>query len=85
MIRGVKSEVPARLAVKRLGEYRAPIEGRAGKLRLDFNENTVGCSPVVRRALARMTREKLAMYPEYEATTRRLARFFGAEFVGRPF
>jgi len=76
VIRGVKSEVPVRLAVKRLGEYQAPIEGRAGKLRLDFNENTIGCSPVVRRALARMTRESLAMYPEYEATTRRLARFF---------
>ena len=76
MIRGVKSEVPVRLTVKRLGEYHAPIEGRAGKLRLDFNENTIGCSPAVRRALARMTRENLAMYPEYEATTRRLARFF---------
>ena len=59
-----------------LAPYGAPDEGRAGKLRLDFNENTVGCSPAVLRALSRMTGEQMAMYPEYQATTRRLARFF---------
>ena len=31
-----------RKAVERLKKYRPPMEGRAGKLRLDFNENTVG-------------------------------------------
>jgi histidinol-phosphate aminotransferase len=56
--------------------HHVPIEGRAGKLRLDFNENTKGCSPKVRAALLRMTHERVAMYPEYEATRRRLARFF---------
>lgn len=65
-----------RAAVDRLPPYHAPIEGRAGKLRLDFNENTVGCSPKVRAALARITREQVAMYPEYEVVRRRLARFF---------
>jgi histidinol-phosphate aminotransferase len=54
-------------------------EERAGKLRLDFNENTVGCSPAVIRALARLTPERLAMYPEYQAVTARLARFFGVQ------
>jgi len=53
-----------------------PIEGRAGKLRFDFNENTLGCSPRVRAALARITREQVAMYPEYDEVRRRLARFF---------
>jgi histidinol-phosphate aminotransferase len=52
-------------------------EGREGKLRLDCNENTIGCSPAVRRALARMTAEQIAMYPEYEKATRRLAQHFG--------
>src|SRR6266700_4207398 len=33
-----------RKAVERLQKYRPPLEGRAGKLRLDFNENTVGCA-----------------------------------------
>ena len=68
--------IPVRRAVLGLAPYGAPDEGRAGKLRLDFNENTVGCSPAVLRALSRMTGEQMAMYPEYQATTRRLARFF---------
>ena len=69
--------IPVRRAVLGLAPYNAPAEGRAGKLRLDFNENTVGCSPAVLRALSRMTAEQMAIYPEYQATTKRLARFFG--------
>jgi histidinol-phosphate aminotransferase len=68
--------IRVRPAVLRLAPYRAPEEGRAGKLRLDFNENTVGCSPTVMRSLARMTGEQMAIYPEYEATTARLARYY---------
>jgi histidinol-phosphate aminotransferase len=60
-----------------LAPYVAPQEGRAGKLRLDFNENTVGCSPAVLAALRKVTREQLAMYPEYQATTSKLAWHFG--------
>jgi len=65
-----------RAAVVRLpGEY-GIREGRKGCLRLDYNENTVGCSPAVRRAVARMTREQLATYPEYGEVRRKLARHF---------
>src|SRR6202040_3675784 len=56
--------------------YEPPGEGRADKLRLDFNENTAGCSPAVRRALGKLTPKILSMYPEYERGTRRLARHF---------
>ena len=52
--------VPIRKAVLGLAPYNAPEEGRAKKLRLDFNENTVGCSPAVLRALSRMTAEEMA-------------------------
>ncbi len=69
-------KIPVRRAVLAMVPYGAPQEGRARKLRLDFNENTVGCSPAVLRALSRMTAEQMAIYPEYQATTRRLARFF---------
>jgi histidinol-phosphate aminotransferase len=68
--------IPVRKAVLGLAPYNAPEEGRAKKLRLDFNENTVGCSPAVLRALSRMTAEEMAIYPEYQATTKRLARYF---------
>jgi histidinol-phosphate aminotransferase len=72
----VKLTVPVRRSVKRMRAYHPPLKGRAGKLRLDFNENTVGCSPAVRHALARLTPDQVAMYPEYESAERRLARFF---------
>ncbi|MGC1186452.1 MAG: histidinol-phosphate transaminase [Candidatus Acidiferrales bacterium] len=68
--------VPLRRSVAKLEPYVAPVEGRAGKLRLDFNENTGGCSSSVLRALRSLTPEQIAIYPEYEATTARLARFF---------
>jgi histidinol-phosphate aminotransferase len=45
-------------------------------LRLDYNENTVGCSPAVRRAVARMTRAQLATYPECAAARAKLAPYF---------
>jgi histidinol-phosphate aminotransferase len=73
--------IPVRKAVLNLAPYNAPEEGRAKKLRLDFNENTVGCSPAVLRALSRMTAEEMAIYPEYQETTKRLARFFGVRPV----
>ncbi len=54
-----------RPAVQALPTYRPPLAGRVG-LRLDFNENTVGCSPRVIERLRRLTAEELARYPERE-------------------
>jgi len=67
-----------RKAVEQLKKYRPPMEGRAGKLRLDFNENTVGCAPEVVRALRRaLTPEMLTRYPEYGESRQTLAGYFG--------
>lgn len=73
----MKVQLPVRQAILDRRTYEAPSEGRSGKVRLDFNENTSGCSPAVRRALAKLTVKQLAMYPEYEKPTQRLARYFG--------
>ncbi|HEV1993526.1 MAG TPA: histidinol-phosphate transaminase [Candidatus Acidoferrum sp.] len=73
----MKVHLPVRKAILNRRTYEAPAEGRSDKLRLDFNENTAGCSPAVRRALAKLTTKQLAMYPEYQAPTRRIARYFG--------
>src|SRR5215831_3315574 len=73
----MKVQLPVRQAILNRRTYEAPAEGRSGKLRLDFNENTSGCSPAVRRALAKLTGKQLAMYPEYQKPAERLARFFG--------
>jgi histidinol-phosphate aminotransferase len=53
------------------------LVGRAGKLRLDLNENTVGCSRAVTRAMRRLSPQQIAMYPEYRRVTSRLARAAG--------
>jgi histidinol-phosphate aminotransferase len=73
----MKVHLPVRKAILNRRTYEAPAEGRADKLRLDFNENTAGCSLAVRRALAKLTTKQLAMYPEYQAPTRRIAQYFG--------
>jgi histidinol-phosphate aminotransferase len=69
--------VTPRDAVLRMAPYSPPSGGRAEKLRLDFNENTVGCSPKVIEALrAYLTADALTIYPEYAAATKDLAQFF---------
>ena len=73
----MKAKLPVRKAILERRTYEAPAEGRSDKLRLDFNENTTGCSPAVQRALAKLTTKQLAMYPEYQAPTQRIARYFG--------
>jgi histidinol-phosphate aminotransferase len=60
--------------------YHPPTAGRAGKLRLDFNENTVGCSPKVIEALTRqVTAADLSIYPEYGPAKETVARYFGVQ------
>ena len=67
-----------RRAVLEMAPYSPPTAGRAGKLRLDFNENTCGCSPRVIEALRRqLSAEDLSVYPEYGETREELAAFFG--------
>src|ERR1700733_15024087 len=69
-----------REAVRRLAPYSPPSSGREGKLRLDFNENTVGCSPRVVEALQQyLTADHLSIYPEYAAALRELAAFFNVQ------
>jgi len=73
----MKTRLPVRAAILKRKTYEAPAEGRAGKIRLDFNENTAGCGPAIIRALARVTPQQFAMYPEYQAPTARIARHLG--------
>ncbi len=72
----MKVKLPVRRAILERKTYEPPAEGREGKIRLDFNENTAGCSPAVLRALAKLTPKKLAMYPEVLKGTAKLARHF---------
>lgn len=62
--------------IRRMKGYSPPKEGRNG-LRLDFNENTVGCSPSVLEALRNATPDDLARYPEYNQAEAEIAAAFG--------
>ncbi|WP_320663382.1 histidinol-phosphate transaminase [Prochlorococcus sp. MIT 1223] len=51
--------------VEVMNSYSAPLEGRRDLLRLDFNENTLGPSPLVIEALKKIPSNHIAIYPEY--------------------
>lgn len=67
-----------RKAVADMAPYHPPTGSRLDKMRLDFNENTVGCSPrLVEFLKTQITPERLAVYPDYHAVKETLAEYFG--------
>ncbi len=69
-----------RAAVVRMAPYSPPTGGRLDKLRMDFNENTVGCSPRIAQFLRDNISEALvAVYPDYGGVREALAPHFGVE------
>ncbi len=75
----MKGAIKVRTAVEKMRAYHPPLEGRTTKLRMDFNENPIGCSPSVRRALAKLTAATISSYPEQETVRRKVARHFGVD------
>lgn len=74
----VKPTPKPRQAVLDMAPYHPPTGGRRNKLRLDFNENTVGSSPRVIDFIQRyLTAADLSMYPEYHNASEDLALHFG--------
>jgi len=63
-------------AIHAIPTYHPPLAGRNG-LRLDFNENTVGCSPRVLERLRQITADDLARYPEKQVAEEKMADFLG--------
>ena len=71
------SNLTPRKAVLDMAAYHPPSGGRRNKLRLDFNENTIGASPHVLDFIQRfLTASDLSIYPEYEHALEDLARHF---------
>src|SRR6266478_816989 len=66
-----------RRAVLDMAPYSPPTGDRLGKLRLDFNENTVGCSPrIIEFLRQRLSAGYLSVYPDYSTVRPALAAFF---------
>ena len=68
----------ARLRVQAMKEYHPPL-GSRDLLRLDFNENTLACSPRVREVLAGISAGALTRYPEREPVEAIVAHHLGLE------
>src|SRR5579872_3919952 len=64
-----------REAVLRMKQYHPPLADREG-LRLDFNENSSGCSPRVLAQLQQLAGDRLARYPERAPMERWIAQRF---------
>ncbi len=61
-----------------MAPYHPPTGSRRSKLRLDFNENTVGAPPHVLDFIKRyLTAADLSIYPEYENALEDLSHHFG--------
>lgn len=67
--------IKPRKAVMGMQGYNPPISSRGGYLRLDFNENTLGCSKKAIGALKSIKPNYLATYPEYGKLRESLASY----------
>ncbi|MGC1460773.1 MAG: aminotransferase class I/II-fold pyridoxal phosphate-dependent enzyme, partial [Terracidiphilus sp.] len=65
-----------RVRVQAMKEYHPPL-GSRDALRLDFNENTLACSPKVREVLASISAGSLTRYPEREPVEAVVAAHLG--------
>ena len=68
--------VMPRACVQAMKEYHPPL-GNRDALRLDFNENTLACSPKVREVLGGISAGSLTRYPEREPVEALVALYLG--------
>jgi histidinol-phosphate aminotransferase len=72
-----QSPILPKRSVQKITAYSPPLEGRRSRIRLDFNENTVGFPS---EALPDMDTENaralLTMYPEYDELLKQLSKLF---------
>ena len=77
MVERVSTLLPApRVRVQAMKEYHPPL-GSRDALRLDFNENTLACSPRARETLGQISAGALTRYPEREPVEAIVAAHLG--------
>jgi len=70
------TEIQPRARVRAMPEYHPPL-GNRDRLRLDFNENTLACSPRVKSVLESISATELTRYPERESVEAMVAGQLG--------
>jgi histidinol-phosphate aminotransferase len=78
IIESIAIEVQPRARVRSMPEYHPPL-GHRDRLRLDFNENTLACSPAVKTALENISTAELTRYPEREPIEALAASYLALE------
>ncbi|RMF54779.1 MAG: histidinol-phosphate transaminase, partial [Calditrichaeota bacterium] len=66
----------ARQAIQKLTAYPVSPFSRKGKIRLDLNESTRGCSPAVLKAISNISPEELNAYPDYGELLTQLSAYY---------
>lgn len=59
--------------IEKINVYQLAVKDRNNKIRLDLNENTLGCSPKVIEVLKNAKISDVAFYPEYDELIRKIA------------
>jgi histidinol-phosphate aminotransferase len=70
----IETAIQPRARVLAMPEYHPPL-GHRDRLRLDFNENTLACSPAVKTALENISATDLTRYPEREPVEALVANY----------
>lgn len=68
--------IKPRKAMNKVSPYQIYNESRKEKIRLDLNENSLGCSPRVLDTLKNLSAIDVSIYPEYGPMMDRLAEFY---------
>ena len=68
----INSNVEPKEEIINMKSYSAPLENRRNLLRLDFNENTIGPSPKVFKAIQSINLKEISVYPEYNLLKKNL-------------
>jgi len=76
LAKSTATEIQPRARVRAMPEYHPPL-GHRDRLRLDFNENTLACSPAVKAALESISAADLTRYPEREPVEALAANYLG--------
>lgn len=71
--------IKPRKAMDKVSPYQIYNESRKEKIRLDLNENSLGCSPRVLDTLKNLSAIDVSIYPEYGPLLNRLAEFYNID------
>jgi histidinol-phosphate aminotransferase len=62
-------------SIRNLKEYNTPKSRNKSDIKLDFNENTIGCSNAIIKEINKLKRQDYATYPQYENLNKNISNY----------